>query len=378
MRRIASPSRESRWRTAVVILDSTWRRTGVNAFPSQAKVRMRSRRRSPTPPRTRPIVRALLALSASWLLLVALLAGCSTPDEPTVDLLGSARPFLHPDTAALVVANIPELTHTAAYKRVEADLLAVDGMSSVVEELHTPIDKAVKRVVVAMAPAKAREYRPHETSLHVVLETSLDDEFLLRVMTRPGGEFVTETVGDTLMWVRRQGDTPVALTQFADGYLGFGHADAVRAMIKRVAKGSGGLAADSELLAMVGEMPDGVMAWAAVRADAGIADRLPDQAGALSGLRYAVVSGTRDAAGDTILSARAIAKSPADAQDIEGKLQLLTGLGALSRDLDPDLGDFLASLSLRRDGAVVSLRAVLTPEFIATLLDQGDMPFLGD
>jgi len=320
----------------------------------------------------------LRGICTPLLILVTLAFSCSKPDEPSHDLLGDAGRLLDPDTSVLLVASIPEFADSEAYRHVEAELMEVDGMADVVEQLGKPLSEAVERVVVAMTPAEAGEGRPHESSLHVVLETSLDDGFLHGVMSGADHGFEVEMVGETAVWVHHEPDVSVALVQFPDGYLGFGHADAVRAMVEREGRGSGGLPSNAETLKVVGEMADGAMAWGVGRVDDAIAAGLPDEAGDVSGLRYGIMAATRDAAGDTILNARAIAKSAGQAQDVEDRVQLLLGLGALSNDMDPVLSDVLASLSVRRSENVLDLRVVIGPEFMKSLLGSGDMPLLRD
>jgi hypothetical protein len=323
-------------------------------------------------------MRIVRSVGAPLLILLALMFACAKPEEATDDLLGRTRAFLDPSTSVLLVASVPELAGTEAYRHVEAELMDVDGMADVVEQLGKPLSEAVQRVVIAMAPAEADEGRPHESSLHVVIETSLDDGFLHRVMTRADNDFESEMVGDTAIWMHHEPDVSVALAQFEDGRLGFGHVDAVRAMTERAASGSGGLSANAETLKAVGDMADGAMAWGVGRIDEAVAAGLPAEAGDVSGLRYGIVAATRDAAGDTIVNARAIAASAGKAQDVEDRIQVFLGLGALADGLDPILSDVLASLSVRRADNVLDLRVVITPEFMSSVLGSGDMPLFRD
>jgi hypothetical protein len=48
-------------------------------------------------------------------------------------------------------------------------------------------------------------------------------------------------------------------------------------------------------------------------------------------------------------------------------------MGALSDDMDPDLADLLASLSVRRQGDAVNLRVALSADFITALFGDGDL-----
>ncbi len=312
------------------------------------------------------------------LLLASVLTACSKSPASGSDLLGDVARFLDPATSVLVVCNADQMRNTGLYRWIETDLQDVDGLSEAADEFDGPIAQAVKRVVIAVAPGGTAQERNDEDSHHVVIETSLDDDFLRRVMVRSGGAFVSEAVGETTVWRHVDSDQPVALAQFDDGYIAFGHLLAVRAMVARVSDRGGGLSPDSETLAVVGEMAEGVMAWGVVHMDEAVAAEIPDAAGDLRAIQHVVVAATPDAAGDTIVTARATAKSPADAQQVEGKLQLAAGLGALARDLSPDIADFLLSLSVRRDGAVVTVRAVLTHEFVSSMLDADDIPFIRD
>ena len=145
-------------------------------------------------------------------------------------------------------------------------------------------------------------------------------------------------------------------------------------MTRRVVSESGGLAADAAPLQLARELAEGAIAWGVVRAHPRMIAELPAAAGDLSALEHVVLAVTRDEAGDTIVDARAITDSPQGAQDMEGRIQLVAGMGALSDDMDPDLADVLASLSVRREGTTISLRAVLPSEVITSLFgDDGGL-----
>jgi|SaaInl4_135m_RNA_FD_contig_61_639326_length_6761_multi_5_in_0_out_0_2 hypothetical protein len=312
---------------------------------------------------------------APLFVLVTILAACSKPTDADVDLLGELRVFLSPDTVNLFVVDVGAFADTEAFRKIEAELRATEGIGEVIDELGVPLSDVAKRAAFAMADPE--EGGGHSTSVHVAIETTLDDGFLQRVMSEAGDGFEAEVVDGVTMWVHTDADVTVALVQFPGGYLGFGHADAVRAMVQRAVAGSGGLAQDARPLLLARDLAAGAIAWGVVRAHPLMTAQLPDVAGDLSGLEHGVVALTQDAAGDTIVEARAITKSAQDAQDMEGRIQLIAGMGALSDDLDPDIADVLASLSVGRQGDTVSLRAVLTSEFITSLFG-GAAPFHRD
>ena len=305
-------------------------------------------------------VRFLVALLCAA---VVVFAACSNSKEAEADLLGDLRVFVSPDAANLFFVEVAAFADTEPFRKVEAELRAADGMGEVIEQLGAPLGEVAKRAVFAMAnPGPDGR---HGTLVHVVIETSLDDGFLQRVMSSYDHDFESESVDGVTMWVQRDAGIAVALAQYPGGYLGFGHADAVRGVTQRAVAGSGGLAKDAEPLRLARELATGAVAWGVVRAHPRVTAGLPDEAGDLSSVEHGVV-----AAGDTVVEARAVTKSAQDAQDIEARFQLVAGMGALSEDLDSDLADVLASLSVGRQGETVSMRAVLSQELIASLFDD--------